>query len=173
MARKPPGTNTRPTADWFAGNTASAGGLARAAAGVGVQVSLYNDAPQGEYLWVWWVSVFNDAEAPNRFDEFEGDQGTFLTQGVYVMAGRGAAYGHTSYDSVTAIADFPADSTAYASSGYAGDEAGTTTCFRSPGPVKVLPPGYSWACICEWAGGLGGALLAVWFYYTILPYIPQ
>lgn len=174
MPRKPVGTNSRPTADWFAGSTATAGGLARAAADDAIQISLYNDAPAGQYLWVWWVSVYNDAEGPYRFDEFEGDEGTLLQQGVYVMAGRGAAFGHTSYASPAALGPDVPNSSAYASAGYGGDEAGTDTCYRSPGPIKVLPPGYSWAVINEWGNGVAnGATLGVWYYYTILPYIPS
>lgn len=175
MPRKPVGTNSRPTADWFAGETATAGGLARAAAATGVQISLYNDAPAGQYLWIWEVDVYNDAEGPYRLDEFEGDDGTLLQQGVYVMAGRGAAFGHTSYASVAALGGGlgPPNSSAYPSAFYAGDEAGTDTCYRGQGPRKVLPPGYSWAVINEWGAGAGnGATLGVCFYYTILPYIP-
>ncbi|MGA7886817.1 MAG: hypothetical protein WCA44_13815, partial [Acidobacteriaceae bacterium] len=118
--------------------------------------------------------VFNDAENPYRLDEFEGDQGDLLTQGVYVMAGRGAAFGHTSATDVPNIAEIVPNSARYGSASYCGDEAGTDTCFRSPGPVKVLPPGYSWAVINEWGGGVAnGATLAVWFYYSVLPFIPS
>jgi hypothetical protein len=174
MPRKPVGTNSRPTADWFAGSTATAGGLARGAAAGGVLISLYNDAPAGQYLWIWDVDVYNDAEGPYRFDEFEGDTGTLLQQGVYTTAGRGAAFGHTSWSEIAAIAESVPNSTGYAAAGYNGDEAGTTTCFRNQGPRKVLPSGYSWGVFNEWGGGIGnGATLGVTFYYTILPYIPS
>lgn len=174
MPRKPVGTQTRPTADWFAGQSATAGGLARGAGNGAIQISLYNDAPAGQYLWIWDVDVYNDAEGPYRFDEFEGDQGTLLQQGVYVMAGRGAAFGHTSYAAPTALGPVVPNSSAYPSAGYAGDEAGTCTCFRNQGPRKVLPPGFSWAVINEWGNGVAnGATLGVTFYYTILPYIPS
>jgi len=174
MPQKPVGTRVLSTPDWFAGQTATAGGLARAAAATGVQISLYNDAPAGQYLWVWWVSVYNDAEGPYRFDEFEGAGGSFLQQGVYVMAGRGAAFGQTYVDAAAGLGPVVPNSSQYPSAGYAGDEAGTDTCYRSPGPVKVLPPGYSLAVINEWGGGVGnGATLGVWFYYSILPFIPS
>ena len=174
MPRKPVGTQTRPTADWFAGETATCGGLARAAAATGIQISLFNDAPAGQYLWVWEVDVYNDAEGPYRLDEFEGSGSTFLQQGVYVMAGRGGAFGQTYVDNAAFIASIVPNGTSYASAMYAGDEAGTDTCFRAPGPRKVLPPGYSWAVINEWGAGAGnGATLGVTFYYSILPFIPS
>jgi len=174
MSRKPVGTNARPTADWFAGVTAMVGGLARAADSTGIQLSLYNDAPQGQYLWLWWFTVYNDAEGPYRLESFEGAAGTLLTQGSYVMAGRGAAFGACYYNSIPiANGDFPASPSQYPGMGYGGDEAGTNTCYRSPGPTAVLPPGFSFAVDNEWGGTMiGGATLAVTFYYSILPYIP-
>lgn len=174
MPRKPVGTNTRPTADWFAGKTAQAGGIARGSAASGVQISLYNDADQGNYLWVWEIDVGNDASSFYRIDEFQGDQGALLTQGVYVMAGLGAAFGHTSFMDVPAK-PFPIPNGYSAPTACGADnEAGTTDMWRGPGPRKVLPPGYSVAVINEYGSGVGnGAFLAVCFYYTILPYIPS
>lgn len=176
MPRKPVGTQTRPTADWFAGQTATAGGLARGSPNSGVQISLYNDAPAGQYLWVWEVYVWNDAEFAYRMDEFEGDQGTLLQQGVYIMAGRGAAFGHSSFIDATNLGFplGPPSPSSFPSAAYFGEESGTDICYRGPGPRKVLPPGFSLAVINEWGAGVGqGALLAVTFYYTILPYIPS
>lgn len=173
MPQKPVGTRVLPTAEWFAGNGAMCGGLTRGAAGNGTQISLYNDAPAGQYLWVWEIAVGNDAASFYRIDEFEGDAGTLLQQGVYVMAGRGSAFGHTSYTDVAGILGFLPNSTAVPSACFADNEAGSMDFWTSKGPRKVLPPGYSIAVINEYGAGVGdGAILAVCFYYTILPYIP-
>lgn len=174
MPRKPVGTQTLRTAEWFAGSSAQVGGLAAAGAGNGAQISLYNDAPAGQYLWVWEIAVGNDASSFYRIDEFEGDQGTFLQQGVYVMAGRGEAYGHTSYLDVAGFVGIIPNNTYVGSACFADNEAGSTDFWNGPGPRKVLPPGYSLAVINEYGAGVSdGAVLAVTFYYTILPYIPS
>lgn len=172
MPRKPVGTNTRPTADWFAGSSASAGALAEGDAAGGVKVSLYNNADAGNYLWIWWFSVFNDAEAPYRSNTTEGVSGTPLGNAKAVTAGNPQPFGQTYWEKIPQI-PFIINGTAFADDMYFGDEAGTDTCYRSPGPVAVLPPGFAHNVVNEMGGGpADGAILAVTWYFSVLPFIP-
>jgi hypothetical protein len=175
MPRKPVGTQIRSTPDWFDGNTAMAGGIARGAPGDGIQLSLYNDAPVGQYLYLYWAGIFNDAEGGFRFAAFEGLQGSLLQQGQYVMAGRAAAFGGVYFTDVPHNpGDFPANSTQYPGLGYLWDDDGIWYPLNMGGPITILPPGFSFAVLNEWGGGAGqGPTLACTFYYTILPFIPN
>lgn len=173
MPRKPVGTQTRPTADWFAGETAMAGGLAVGAPGGGIQLALFNDAPSGQYLWIWSVSVSTAGDGPYRLDTAEGVAGSFLQQGQYIMAGRGAAFGAVYVAPATELGTIPPNSFSQGAFGNFTDYSAATLEITAPGPLCVLPPGYSLAVVNEWGSGVsnGGNLTAT-FYYTILPYIP-
>jgi len=172
MAQKPVGTRVRPSADWFAGATAMAGAIYRGAAGNGAQVTLYNDAPAGQYLWLWWMSVFNDAEGTFQFVAFEGNQGAMLQQGAWITVGRGATFGQVyGVDLAPAGFDFPPFGTQQGCLGGGGDEAGTDTCFRSPGPLAVIPPGFSFGVSNNYISGvISAATFGITFYYSPLPY---
>jgi hypothetical protein len=173
MAQKPVGTRVIPTAEWFAGATAMAGGIYRAAEGNGAELSIFNDAPAGQYLWVFWFNVFNDAEGTYLFRTLEGNEGALLQQGAWITAGRGSTFGQVyGVDQASAGADFPPFGTAIGSLGAGGDEAGTNTIHRPPGPFVVLPPGFSFGISNNFIGAISGATFAVTFYYSVLPYIP-
>ena len=173
MPRKPVGTQTRPTADWFTGSTASVGAYASGPAASGVEISLFNNAQAGDYLYVWWISIYNDAENPYFMEAFKGARGTLLQSAVPVVAGNAQPYGQIYWQPVASVPSQPAN-TGISSDMYGGDEAGTNTCYRSPGPLKVLPPGFGFAVINNMGGGvLFGAILCVTFYFSVLPYIPQ
>ena len=174
MPRKPVGTNTLPTPDWFNGSTCMAGGIRVGTPSLGTQLSLYNDAPSGQYLYLYWLGIFNDAEGGFRFATFPGSQGTLLQQGAYVMANRGSAYGGVYYTDVPHNpSDFPANDTQYPGLGYLWDDDGLSYFLNMGGPISILPPGWSFAVLNEWGGSASfGATLACTFYYTILPYVP-
>jgi hypothetical protein len=172
MPRKPVGTQTRPTADWFAGVSGTAGAYAQGPAASGVEISLFNSADAGQYVYVNWITVYNDAEAPYRGTTRQGAQGSGLSGVSPVVAGNPLPNVQLLWQPVPQTTDQPID-TAFGDELYFGDEAGTTTCFRSPGPVKVLPPQWSLAIVNEMGGGpANGAILCVTFHFTILPYIP-
>lgn len=174
MPQKPVGTRNRPSADWYAGQTAMCGGIARSLAGDGVQLTLYNDAPAGQYLWLWWFSIFNDAEGTYQFISFQGKQGNMIQQGAWITVGRGSTFGQVYATDVPGEGnDFPPPGTQRGSLGAGGDEAGTNTCYRSPGPVSVIPPGFSFGAFNDYSVGAGDfTTFAITFYYSILPYIP-
>jgi hypothetical protein len=175
MPQKPVGTRVIPTAEWFAGNAAMAGAVSRGTnAPSGIEVSLYNDAPLGQYLWVWWFSAAADGEGPYSCTTFEGANGALLTQGSYVMAGRGSAFGQVYTAEIDSLwSDFPPVGSSFAAMGYFDDESAATLIVNGQGPKCVLPPGFSFAIDNPLAGDASSApLLACTFYYSILPYIP-
>jgi hypothetical protein len=175
MPQKPVGTRVLPSAEWFAGNTAMAGALYRAAAGNGAQLSLFNDAPAGQYLWVWWFNVFNDGDGTFLFSSFEGQQGSFLQQGAWITVGRGTTFGQVlGEDLVGEGNDFPPPGTQIGSLGAGGDEAAADSIFRTPGPFVVIPPGFSFAVSNNFfSSPISAATFCVTFYYSVLPYIPD
>jgi hypothetical protein len=175
-AQRPPGTRVLPTADWFAGVTAMAGGIARGTSGHGLQMLLFNDAPAGQYLWLWMMSVFNDAEGTYQFVSMNGHPSDFLQQGAWITIGLGSTFGQVYAGDVTTTGfDFPQPGTRRGSIGAGGDEAGTNTLYRFQGPIAVIPPGFSFGCYNDYAGtGTTDAeTFALTFYYSILPYIPD
>ena len=143
--------------------------------GVGAQVSLYNDAQAGQYLWLYWFNVFNDAEGTYQFVSFQGKQGTFLRQGGWITIGQGTTFGQVyGVDVPSAGVDFPTPGTQRGSLGAGGNEAGSDIPYRPPGPFAVIPPGFSFGVFNDYiTGGTSAATFAITFYYSILPYIPD
>lgn len=173
MPRKPVGTQVRDTPDWFAGVSGTAGAYASGPANSGVEISLFNNAQGGSYVYVNWISIYDDAEAPIRGTTRKGAQGTVLTSGSPVVAGNPAPTVQLLWQPVAGTADQPSN-TGLGDELYFGEEAGTTIFTNPKGPLKVLPPGWSLALINEMgASNFGGAIIVVTFHFTILPYIPQ
>jgi len=174
MPQKPVGTRIRPTADWFAGATAIAGGIARSAVGNGLQLTLFNDAPAGQHLWLWWMSIFNDAEGTYQLVSFAGNQGNMIQQGAWITVGRGSTFGQVYVTDVPSAGfDFPPPGTQRGSIGASGLEDGSVQNFTPPGPLIVIPPGFSFGAFNDYiTGGTSAATFAITFYYSILPYIP-
>jgi hypothetical protein len=175
VPQKPVGTRVLPTADWYAGATAMAGGLARSAVGMGLQMTLFNDAPAGQYLWLWMMSVFNDAEGTYQFISMSGHPSDFLQQGAWLTIGLGTTFGQVyCSDVASAGVDFPTPGTRRGSIGAGGNEGGTTDLYRYQGPIAVIPPGFSFGCFNDYiTGGTSAATFALTFYYSVLPYIPD
>ena len=177
MPQKPVGTRVLPTADWYAAATAMAGGIARGSSGNGLQMTLYNDAPAGQYLWLWQMSVFNDAEGTYQFVSFNGNGGgDMIQQGSWITLGLGSTFGQVyALDVPSSGFDFPQPGTRRGSIGAGGDEAGTNTLYRYQGPIAVIPPGFSFGCFNDYAGTgtIDAETFALTFYYSILPYIPD
>lgn len=173
MPRKPAGTNTRPTADWFAGATATVGAYAGSPVSSGVEVSLYNNAPAGQYLYLWWMTVHNDGDGPYQCFSRQGVEGSLLQDGAPIVAGNAQAFGQAYWQPVAANPpDYPTD-TGIGFPMFFGDESGFNATYRSPGPIQILPAGWSFCVDNTQAGtAFGPTVLAITFYYSVLPFVP-
>jgi len=166
--RRPKGTYTRPTADFFIDVACTVGGVFAAAAGSGAALDLYNNAADGSSLHVYNVWVGNDAGQLYGVTAIHGHGANFLLNGATVVVPGPTPWGQLYYDTVAAGfagTFFPVGGTLLDRL-FGNNVAGTVDSWSTGGPICVLSPGYSLR-VYESVGSAQTGInpLAVSFYY--------
>ena len=143
--RRPKGSYTRPTPDFFSDRAATVGGVYVAAAPNGVVFDLYNNATDGSALHVWKFWVGNEAGEAYGVTRIHGHGANFLQNSVPVFTDGPQLPGQLYQDTIAPLfTGIPAPPGFVQSDAFIGDNvAGTVDIYGSPGPLCVLAPGYS------------------------------
>lgn len=170
--RRPKGSYTRPTPDYFTDRAATVGGVFSSTAGHGAVLDLFNNATEGSNLHVYNVWVGNDAGQLYGMTTINGHGANFLSNGVTVIVPGPTPWGQLYYDTIGPIWSgtfFPVGGN-FSDRLYGNDVAGVVDQWNVPGPLCVLYPGYSLR-VYEVAGSgeTGTNPFAVSFYYLQIP----
>jgi hypothetical protein len=166
--RRPKGSYTRPTPDFFINSACTVGGVTSAAAGTGAALDLYNNALDGSSLHVYTVWVGNDASELYGITALHGHGGTFLANGVSVIVPGPTPWGQLYVDTVPAqwSGTFYPAGTSLSDRLYMNDVAGSQDRWHTGGPICVLSPGYALRVYgATGSGTTGTSPVAVSFYY--------
>jgi len=168
MPRKPKGSYTRHTTDWFIGRCAIGGVFFAAGVGNGAAVSLFNDATDGSNLHLYKLWVQNDAAGAYWVTRQTGALGGTTVTTYPVVSSGAALWGVISYAAVPQVIWSPGP---FAMPAYIGadNEAGSQDIFAAPGPICVLVPGDSLTVYNPAPGAISEGYLGVTFYWAVLP----
>lgn len=158
MPRKPVGTQVRPTPDWYAQQAGMSMGAAEPGGGGGLSVSLYNDAEQGEYLWIYYLRADIDPDQELYAQSYEGVTGSLYQGGYPLIAGRPTPRGSVYTGGTPAGADLVTQPLSWQQTN------GFSEAFETGSPMIGLPPGYSF---CVYNGFAAGALLVNFMWVVI------
>jgi hypothetical protein len=170
--RRPKGSYTRPTPDFFTRQMAIVGGGFTLSSANDVVFTLFNNATTGEYFHVFKIWVFNDGEGSNAMSTQSGHGATFVSNAFPVVFDSPAPFGQLYQDQaaqvVPALTIYPT-AVPYGSYFVGGDEAAAQHPLGAQGPIAVIPPGYSLSIRSLNSIGNTNNSLGVTFYYCILP----
>jgi hypothetical protein len=136
-----------------------------------VTIDLFNNADQGQYLYVYDFTVFNDAQGMWAAGLVTGHGANFVTNGFSVISNRGAPYGVV-YADLTAAALAtdnvipPAPTGSYI---FGGTDSESFSQHKTHGPVAVIAPGDSFRVRSYISSFFQDHGIAVTFYYVYLP----
>jgi hypothetical protein len=174
--RSPLGVYVRQTPDWFVSRGAIAGGFFVSSDNTtGASVDLFNNANDGSYLHVYRLWVHNDAEGMYAVQQLQGHGANLFGAAFPVTIGDPTPPGQLYYDETNSgitppTDDYPPD-TPILNPLMLGDESGFEFQAGLPGPLMVIPPGYSMraqSLVQQGSAGRGGVMVAS-FYYAWLP----
>jgi hypothetical protein len=170
--RRPKGTYVRPTADWFTDRAATVGGAFDPNAVLATTLDLYNNATDGTNLHVYRLWGFNDAAGHYGVTTLKGHGANFMRNASPVIVGNPILPGQLYQDTIPPQYSgflFPFD-TPFSDVLFADNEAGSQDTFAAPGPICVIPPGYSLRVysLCG-SGQTHGQMMTASFYFLALP----
>lgn len=165
--RKPKGSYTRHTTDWFLSRCAIGGVFVNTGAGNGAAVELYNNAVDGSNLHIYKLWVGNDAAGAYWVTRQTGTMGGTACKTYPVVSSGAALPGLINYATVAQVVWGPG---AFAMPAFIGadNEAGSQDEFSVDGPFCVLVPGDSLTVYNPVGGALGQGILGVTFYWAAL-----
>jgi hypothetical protein len=167
--RKPKGSYSRNTPDWFVDNACVVAGAFSNVGTGDVAFDLFNNSNVGEYLHVYRLYVFNDAQGEWGWDAINGHAGTFVTNGFAVLdSGRqmpGALY--QSVQTSLFSTDTPFPPTAQGARGWVGDETGTLPDIGFDAPIQIISPGNSMRVRTRISSFFGSLGLSATFFYVV------
>ena len=166
--RRPKGSYTRHTTDWFIGRCAIAGVFfipTNTNAGL---VELYNNATDGSNLHVYRIWVWTAASGGYVVTRQTGTMGGTQVQTYPVVSQGAALWGLVNYGTTAGISYPPA--TPFALPGMvAGDNyAGSQDTFGADGPICVLQPGDSLRAYTPWASAISNGEIACTYYWAVM-----
>jgi hypothetical protein len=171
--RKPPGTYARSTVDFYlqTGAVAACAFQNPTIHSDDVTIDLYNNADQGQYLYVYDLWVFNDAQGMWAVGPVQGHGANFVTNGFSLISNRGAPFGQVYADLTPAFsaADEIIPTTPTASYIFGGTDSESFSQPKTQGPIAALAPGTSLRVRSFISSFFQDHGLAVTFYYVILP----
>jgi hypothetical protein len=168
MPRKPKGSYTRHTTDWFLDRCAIGGVFYNSTVGKMPAIDLFNNAQDGSNLHIYRLWVGNDAGFFYLVTRQSGSLNGTPVAPFPVIASGAALPGIISYADVP---NFPSPIPApYGVGAYiaANNEAGSLDPFEAGGPICVLIPGTSLRVTWGSQAVGSGAALGVTFYYAAL-----
>lgn len=145
--RRPKGSYVRPTPDWYILEGASAGAIVNVTSPPVPAIDLFNNSTDGTFLHVYEVWVGAQNYGPYAIVAVNGHASTFIANAKPIVVGTAQPWGALYWGSLTADATWvsgtPANGFNYGSDYATDNPDGTVDRWRSSGPIKVLPPGYS------------------------------
>jgi hypothetical protein len=171
--RLPFGTYTRNTPDFFVESACVAACAFQNPAlnGDDVTIDLFNNADQGQYLYVYDLWVFNDAQGMWAAGLIQGHGANLVTNAFSVIANRAAPFGQV-YQDLTAnfsAADQVIPQTPTGSYIFGGTDSESFSNPQSKGPIAVLAPGTSFRVRSFISSFFQDHGIAVTFFYVVLP----
>ena len=142
MPRFPKGTISRIPPDWYASRAASAGCNNPSQPGSFACTDLFNDATDGSYLWVYWLYLQNSGTFSIRVYPFNGHTSGFQDgPGLPLNPAVASIPGHVwiGFEGSHAVPI----TNQYESS----VNAPVIDYINPPGPLMIIPPGWSMRCI--------------------------
>lgn len=171
--RSPKGNTIRPVGDWYTDRAATVGGAYNPSASVAAVLDLYNNASDGSNLHVYKIFVGNDAAGWYGITQLSGHGGNHVADGFPVVIGGPQLPGQLYQDTISPQwsggPGFPVD-TAFGDVLFMDNEAGSMDVWSAPGPIKVIPLGYSLRVYAFTSSTFSaGQLMVASFYYLALP----
>lgn len=170
--RTPKGSYVRSTADFYIDQAATVGGVFWPSTAVVTVLDLFNNAQDGSNLHVYRVFVGNDAAGWYGMTRLQGHGANFLTNSFPVVITGASLPGQLYQDTIAPQypdQPFPKDTALF--DAFIGDnEAGTEDMWNAPGPICVIPPGFSMR-VYPFVGANqtgGGGQMSATFYYVVL-----
>jgi hypothetical protein len=165
--RKPKGSYSRQTTDFFIDQCMIGGVVFRPANGNSGVVELFNNAVDGSALHLYKLWVQNDASGLYWVTRQTGTQGGTPVQSYPVVSSGALLPGLINYASAAQVDwDTPAE---FVQPAYiAGDnEAGSQDTFSAPGPICVLVPGDSLQVFSPSISAIAAGFCIVTFYWAV------
>jgi hypothetical protein len=152
------GSWARSSPDWLVENAHSVGANNPGAVGLFACTDLYNDSQGSDYLWVYKVTIGNSGTFSIRAQQVQGNCGGVSGPGYCVVIGQAAQAGMLF---VNQLASFNRPNT----DPYLTDasSAALVDYIDPPGPVCVIPPGFSLRLVNNQTQ-FG---FVAWFYYVV------
>ena len=170
--RSPKGNYVRSTGDFYVSQSATVGGVYWPSATLVTVLDLYNNAADGSNLHVYRVFVGNDAAGWFGMGRLAGHGANFLTNAYPVVITGPTLPGQLYQDTIApqyVTEPFPKDQALF--DAFIGDsEAGEEVRWSAPGPLCVIPPGFSMR-VYPFVGSNqvgGGGMMSCTFYYVVL-----
>jgi hypothetical protein len=166
--RKPKGTYTRPTTDFFPDRCSVGGVVFIATAGRSAVIELFNNATDGSYLHLYRLWISNDASGVYWVTRQTGSMGGTVVKSYPVITSVAALPGQISYGEDVAVdwlTPVPFVMPAFIG---ADNEAGSQDTFSAPGPICILGPGTSLRVFSPSIGPASSGAAMVTFYWAAL-----
>lgn len=171
--RTPKGNYVRSTGDFYINQAATVGGAYNPSASVAAVLDLYNNASDGSNLHVYRIFAGNDAAGWYGITELSGHGANLMCNAFPVVIGGPQLPGQLYYDTIdpqfSGGPGFPTD-TPFSDVLFMDNEAGSMDIWSGPGPIKVIPPGYSLRVYGFTSSTFtAGQEMVASFYYVVLP----
>jgi hypothetical protein len=160
--RKPKGTYTRSTPDWFSQKAAAGFGFCSAAVGITQAVGLFNDANDGSKLFVYGFGADVYADIEVNFNLFNDPMVQVYSRGFPIEGGSPAPYGSIRIGFSSVIPQTGMYITG--GQGNAGISPYVAPIF-SDYPLAIVRTGWCFAAYVEAAVGMGA-----FFHYVVMPF---
>lgn len=166
--RRPKGSYVRNTADWYIQQSACVGGYYNDRTHHGVIFDLYNNAQDGSSLHLYEMWLSSDGQDNSPVYPVSGHAATLLSNSFPIVIGHGGLPGQLYYDLIPAIT-IPLN-TASAGAYIVADVSALWLPMQAPGPLQVIPPGYSLRFRVDWNDAIasGGSIISASYYWTVI-----
>ena len=171
--RAPPkGTYNRPTQDWYITDSSCVGGIVTVVSPPVPCLDLFNNAQDGSYMYIYKIWVGAQNYGPYAITAVFGHGANLITNGFPIFVTDNQPWGALYWDSLTAAQTWtngtPANGANYGSQYATDNPDGTVDNWSLPGPVMVVPTGYScrvWYPINFGTGTVGTLSASFWYVH--------
>lgn len=169
--RRPKGSYTRATPDFFSDRAATVGAFYWPSTVLSTTFDLFNNARDGSSLHLWAAFVGNDAAGLYSATQIKGHGGTLAANATAVITASAQLPGQLYIDTqAPQFSTLPWDKdTIFANPWVLDNEAGSLDDLHSGGPICIIQPGYSFRVfpLCS-SAQTTAPVMAVTFYFLAL-----
>jgi hypothetical protein len=167
--RRPKGSYVRNTADWNIAQCASVGGAIQPSGNQGVVFDLFNNATDGSSLHVYEIFTFTGGDDIWTAYGVKGHSANFVANASAIVIGNPGPWGALYYGLTPSRGSLPFDTVISAAYTF-WDVSAIEQHTSAPGPLMVVPPGYSMRVDQpSYISGARAVLLSATFYFVALP----